>query len=60
MPTLIEEGLRYSSATQAPNPTVALEDIGIGGKTIAKGQAVTVILAAANRDPGGLSRPGAL
>jgi cytochrome P450 PksS len=49
--SVIEEGLRYCSPTQAPNPLAALEDITIGGKTIRKGEAVTVILAAANRDP---------
>jgi cytochrome P450 PksS len=47
----IEEGLRYNSPTQAPNPLAALEDISVHGKTIHKGEAVTVILASANRDP---------
>ena len=51
LPLVIEEGLRYASPTQAPNPLVALEDINVGGKTIRRGQAVTVILASANRDP---------
>jgi cytochrome P450 len=47
----VEEGLRFVSPTQAPNPLGALEDIELHGKTIRKGEAVTVILAAANRDP---------
>jgi cytochrome P450 len=51
LPLAIEEGLRYNSPTQAPNPLAALEDISIRGKTIHKGDAVTVILASANRDP---------
>jgi cytochrome P450 len=51
LPLAIEEGLRYNSPTQAPNPLAALEDISIRGKTIHQGDALTVILASANRDP---------
>jgi len=51
LPAAIEEGLRFNSPTQAPNPLVALEDIVIGKKTMRKGDVVTVILSAANRDP---------
>src|SRR5579862_2042527 len=51
LPLAIEEGLRYNSPTQAPNPLAALEDISIRGKTIHKGEALTAILASANRDP---------
>jgi cytochrome P450 PksS len=51
LPLAIEEGLRYNCPTQAPNPLAALEDISIRGKTIRRGEALTVILASANRDP---------
>lgn len=57
LPAAIEEGLRFNSPTQAPNPLVALEDVVIGKKTIQKGDVVTVILAAANRDPEVFSTP---
>ena len=57
LPSAIEEGLRYNSPTQAPNPLVALEDVVIGNKTIRKGDVITVILAAANRDPAAFPNP---
>ena len=47
----IEEALRYDSPTQAPNPQVATEDVEIGGRKISKGEVVTVLIGAANRDP---------
>lgn len=47
----VEEALRYDSPTQAPSPQVATQDVEIGGATIRKGQAVSVLLGAANRDP---------
>ena len=47
----VEEMLRYESPTQAPSPQAALEDLQIGGKTIRKGDIVTVLFGAANRDP---------
>lgn len=47
----VEEALRYDSPTQAPSPQLAVEDVEIGGKKIRKGQAVSVLLGAANRDP---------
>lgn len=57
LPSAVEEGLRYETPTQAPNPQTALEDISVGGKTIGKGEDVTVILASANRDPEVFSDP---
>lgn len=51
LPAAIEEGLRFNSPTQSPNPLVALEDVALGNKVLRKGDVVTVILAAANRDP---------
>jgi pimeloyl-[acyl-carrier protein] synthase len=46
-----EEMLRYESPTQAPSPQAAMEDVELGGKTIRKGEIVTVLFGAANRDP---------
>jgi pimeloyl-[acyl-carrier protein] synthase len=57
LPAAVEEGLRYSSPTQAPNPLTAITDISIRNKTIRKGDAVTVILASANRDPDTFPNP---
>jgi pimeloyl-[acyl-carrier protein] synthase len=53
----IEEALRYDSPTQAPNPQVAAEDVEIGGRKISKGEVVTVLLGAANRDPAKFPEP---
>jgi cytochrome P450 len=50
-PELINEVLRYDSPVQTAMPRFALEDLTIGGKQIAKGDAVFVSIAAANRDP---------
>jgi pimeloyl-[acyl-carrier protein] synthase len=46
----IEELLRFNASTQHTG-RIAPEDIVLGGKQIRQGQAVTVVLAAANRDP---------
>ena len=50
MPSALEELLRFESTTQYTG-RIAPEDLVLGGKLIKKGQAVTVVLAAANRDP---------
>ncbi len=47
----VEEMLRYESPTQAPSPQEALEHLQIGDKTVRKGDIVTVLFGAANRDP---------
>jgi pimeloyl-[acyl-carrier protein] synthase len=47
----IEEALRFDSPTQAPNPQIATADVEIGGRTIRKGELVTVLIGAVNRDP---------
>jgi cytochrome P450 len=57
LPAAVEEGLRFNSPTQAPNPFAAIEEISLRGKTIRKGDALTVILASANRDPDAFSDP---
>jgi cytochrome P450 len=49
---LVEELLRYEPPVQiVPGANVALDDIDLGGTTIPKGAAITLALAAANRDP---------
>ncbi len=53
----VEEMLRYDSPTQAPSPQVATEDLQIGGKTIRKGEMVTVLFGATNRDPARFADP---
>jgi cytochrome P450 len=53
----VEEMLRYDSPTQAPSPQAALEDIELGGKTIRKGDVITVLFGAANRDPARFTDP---
>jgi cytochrome P450 len=47
----VEEMLRYDSPTQAPSPQIAIADVEIGGTRIRKGDAVSVLIGAANRDP---------
>lgn len=46
----VEELLRYESTTQYTG-RIAPADMALGGKQIRCGQAITVVLAAANRDP---------
>jgi cytochrome P450 len=46
----VEELLRYEAPSQYTT-RVAPEEVEIGGKTIRKGQAMIVVMAAANRDP---------
>lgn len=53
----VEEGLRYDPPTQAPNPLAATSDVGVGGKIIRKGQPVTVLIGAVNRDPAAFPEP---
>ncbi|HEV7129226.1 MAG TPA: cytochrome P450 [Ktedonobacterales bacterium] len=50
VPSAIEEMLRYESPSQH-TARLAHMDVDMGGKSIAKGQAVMAVMAAANRDP---------
>ena len=59
MATGIEELLRFNSPTQHTG-RVAPEDLVLGGKEIRQGQSVTIVLAAANRDPRRFAEPDRL
>jgi cytochrome P450 len=52
----VEELLRYHSPTQHTG-RIAPEDMVLGGKTVRKGDSVTIVLAAANRDPRRFAEP---
>ncbi|MEZ5381562.1 MAG: cytochrome P450 [Microthrixaceae bacterium] len=58
-PNAVEELLRYDTALHT-DPRAALEDVSIGGVTIKKGQNLTVMLGAANRDPRRFADPNEL
>lgn len=58
-PTAIEELLRFEAPTQHTG-RIAPEDTLLAGKQIRKGQSLTVVLAAANRDPEEFSEPDRL
>jgi cytochrome P450 len=56
IPSAVEELLRYESPTQHTYRS-APQDLELGGQTIRKGQAVIVVMGAANRDPERFSDP---
>ncbi|XVV05494.1 cytochrome P450 [Actinosynnema sp. CA-248983] len=53
----VEELMRYLSIVQFGASRVALEDVELGGVTIAAGEAVSISVSAANRDPAKFDRP---
>ena len=55
----IEELLRYDSSVQLTGRT-ALEDVEVGGTSVAKGESVLCLLGAANRDPAAYPDPDRL
>lgn len=55
----VEEILRFESPVQE-RTRIALEDLAIAGRTVAKGERVRVLLAAANRDPRAFRDPDRL
>ena len=56
MDAAVEELLRYDTPVQVDARTV-LEDVDIGGRHIAKGQGIILLLGAANHDPEVFSAP---
>ncbi|WP_066950917.1 cytochrome P450 [Microtetraspora fusca] len=54
---LVEELLRYEPPVQMLPQRIALDDIEIAGTTIPKGATITLVLAAADRDPGRFPEP---
>jgi cytochrome P450 len=59
IPTAVEELLRYESPSQQTT-RVAPEDVNLGGRLIKGGQAVIVVMGAANRDPARFPNPDRL
>jgi pimeloyl-[acyl-carrier protein] synthase len=53
----IEEMLRYDPPTQAPSPQVATAQCEIGGRVIRRGEMVSVLFGATNRDPARFDEP---
>ncbi|MFZ4373816.1 MAG: cytochrome P450 [Mycobacterium sp.] len=51
IPAAVEEVLRWDAPAQAVNSSIAAEDFACGDVTIPAGDAVTVLVGAANRDP---------
>jgi pimeloyl-[acyl-carrier protein] synthase len=56
IPSAIEEMLRYESPSQHTT-RIAPQNVRLGGKLIHKGQAVIVVIGAANRDPERFAEP---
>ncbi|WP_412027706.1 cytochrome P450 [Deinococcus yunweiensis] len=59
MPTAIEEMLRYDPPVQRALFRAALEDVQIGGQTVKRGEQVSAVTGAANRDPDQFPQPDA-
>ncbi|MBV9816988.1 MAG: cytochrome P450 [Solirubrobacterales bacterium] len=59
MPDAVEELLRYESPSQH-TARLAPEDVELGGRRIARGQAVIAVMGAANRDPARFPDPDRL
>ncbi len=55
----VEEVLRYYGPAETTTPRFAREDVELGGQAIAKGDALLVVLAAADRDPARFADPQA-
>ncbi len=59
LPLAVEELLRFESPSQH-TARLAPRDVALGGRKIARGQAVIAVLAAANRDPEAFPEPARL
>jgi len=60
LPGAVEELLRYNSPLQMAVIRVAAEDVEVGGKQLRKGDIITAVLGAANRDPARFEDPDRL
>jgi len=60
LPGAVEELLRYNSPLQMSVIRIAAEDVEIGGRQLRKGDSVTAVLGAANRDPDRFADPDRL
>ncbi|HYN99830.1 MAG TPA: cytochrome P450, partial [Actinomycetota bacterium] len=60
MPGAVEELIRWCGPQLLTIPRYAREDVEIGGALISKGEAVTAVLASANRDPRIFDKPDLL
>jgi len=60
LPGAVEELLRYNSPLQMAVIRVAAEDVEVGGRQLRKGDSVTAVLGAANRDPDRFEDPDRL
>lgn len=53
----VEESLRYDGPVERATMRFAAEDVAVGGQTIRRGDAVSLVLAAADRDPAHFEHP---
>lgn len=60
IPAAVEELLRYLTISHLGAGRCALEDVEVGGETVAAGETVTVALSVANRDPDRFEDPDRL
>lgn len=57
LPSAIEEMIRYDGPVERATMRFAAEDVTIGGETIRRGDAVSLVLAGADRDPAHFAQP---
>lgn len=60
IPIAVEEVLRWDPPAQAVNSSMATQDLQFGDVTVPAGDAITVLVGAANRDPGHFPDPDAV
>jgi cytochrome P450 len=60
IPAAVEELLRFEGSVLRAVPRVAIRDVQIGDAVIPTGSLVTIVLAAANRDPASFAEPDRL
>jgi cytochrome P450 len=57
IPSAVEEMLRFCGPVVSPAPRYAVEDVEIGGQQLHRGDALMVLIASADHDPGQFSDP---